>query len=142
MNGKLTDTLIVPAIAGVTAVGVSYFGMGEPMGSIPFFGSRINAGVGIFSAVAGSSLIAESAKNYVLPYIPNNSDYADLEAGLVSPVLNGLACYGLFKVAALSPIDNYFQVEPSFMRAFALGAGSEIFSKYAYDNLIKQYIPQ
>lgn len=141
MQQKLVDTLLVPSIAGATAAGVAYFGLGEK-GNFPIFGSQVNGALGIFAVVTGSSVIAESAKNYILPYISDNMQYAQLEAGLVSPALVGLSTYGLCKLAAMQPVDGFFQAEPSFFRAFALGAGSEMFANYAYNNLISQYVPK
>lgn len=138
---KLVDTLAVPAVVGATAAGVAYFGMGEK-GNVPFYGTTINGAIGVFGAVGTASLIGEYLKNYLLPYIPSNSNYAELEATLINPVLTGVSSAALFRLAAMQPIDGLSLPPPSLGRTFLLGAGSEVAGKYLYDGLVSQYIPK
>jgi hypothetical protein len=122
---KLSDILVRPAVAGVVA-GISSFwvfgtGMGERMNFLGIIGLPPCLGVGL--AAAGGVFLGTVSKDFVLPYLPRNSKFAESEGLVLIPVLSGLATTGIL----------YPSLDGSTMalaKSFGLGAGSAVASDY------------
>lgn len=129
---KLAETFLVPALAGSIAAATSYFVFDED-GDLPILGMKVPGWAGIGGVVFGSLLIGNVAGNWVLPYIPGNVKFANMEKLLVVPVATGASTAALM----------YFAVPTArgqlLMKSFAIGAISEIGAQYGVD-IVKSYI--
>ncbi len=130
---KLSDTLVVPVASGVIAGAVSPWVYGiDYSHTFPTLGN-INAPLGIGLAVGGSVLIGQVAKNYVLPYIPRNSAFAESEGRMLTPALAGVANAGLLYTVS----DGSMSI---IGKNFLVGAGSAVGGSYLSDTWIKPFL--
>jgi len=124
-SSKVVENLLEPAIVGVIAgVMTKVFypdtGISKILNTFELPGPLL---IGL--TVGVSSVVGESLKLWVLPYIKNNSPYANAEAMLVGPALTGLTSVLAIKLGT--------NATPKYLQSFILGAGSSIAGKYAYD---------
>jgi len=118
---KILETLSTPAVVAILGATGAYLIFGES-GKVQFpIVGDMNALLGVGIVTGGSALIGEVSKNYILPYLPNNSQYSDLESKAISPVVSGV-----LTAAFLYPILD----SNNLWKAVALGAGSEIVGSY------------
>ena len=120
-----TRPLIVGALAYFGSMAI------DGVGEATVFGVRM--GMNTFYAITtiGSSLAGQSLKQWILPMLPNNGNYVQLESAFLLPALTGVVDGFVWQL-----FTNYgFAKE-----AFIVGFGSEILGSYIYDQIIKQYI--
>jgi hypothetical protein len=138
LNYKLSDTFVVPALSGAIAAGVTPVVYGIPFysnfqqGGI-FGGVNVPLAVGVSSF--GSTLIGQVAKNWVLPYIPSNSRFAESEGRMLTPVLAGVANMALLGLGA--PNDGTMMLH---LKNFGVGAGSVVAGQYISDTWLAPYL--
>jgi len=124
-NQKISETLVKPAVAGVIAGITAPFLFGIDMkDKINFLGLfDINVMLGVGGAAALGTALGTVSKDWILPYIPRNSKWAEMEGMIITPVLSGLG-------TTLLLIKNVDGTPASYFKVFALGAGSAIGSDY------------
>lgn len=86
----------------------------------------IPAPLGVGASVAASSVAADISRNYILPSLPGNAKYADLEGTAL-----GLGIAGASSAYLLSSIGSR---QPWLIRA-AMGAGSYAAGDYVHGKL-------
>jgi hypothetical protein len=99
MNSQktLVQTLTKPVLVGAVGIVVSKYLLGES-GDFIVFGQNVPDWLAIGGSLVATTLAAESLGNYVLPYLPNNFQFAQTQKLLVEPILNAACLYALFKV--------------------------------------------
>lgn len=132
VNEKVVEQVTRPLLVGAVGALASKFILGENR-DVRLFNMVVPHGwLAIGAITAASSAVSVALKDFALPYIPENKQYANMEGMAVAPILNGVILYGVF--AAGAPL------RPDFFRTFGLGAGSEIAGGYAYDGFVQPYI--
>ncbi len=131
-KSKLVDTLLTPALAGIAAGAGFYFILGEK-DRLPFlnFEEGLPGYLAVGGTVFASSLVANATGSYILPMIPKNYRYADMEKRIIAPVVTGLAAYGLLYLS--DPLIS--QTPGAMLKLVGLGAGSELVAQYAADTV-------
>ena len=105
-------------LSGAVGLAASNLFYGESFGnSLPLLGLSLPAPVLVGGCAAGASLITDAAHRYVLPHIPGNEKYANIESAALGIAASGLSTALLLRYAAGGN-------EESFGQAFLLGAGS------------------
>jgi hypothetical protein len=128
-SSKVSEQFLHPFIVGLVSIAGSY-ASGES-GKVAQIGG-ISLSLPVFQGIVTglSSTGGETLKQWVLPMLPNNAMYSNMESTFLSPVLvgvtNGVAMHLLTKTRG--------------KERFVLGAGSEIAGSYLYDGVIKNYI--
>ena len=122
---KLKNALIPSAFAGAASVGVYYIIAGQDLsGTVPFASFEVP----IWGAVAGSSALGtlggEILTEFVLPMIPKNQEFAQIEEHVIPPVAAGLTTYAAMNLLVSS--------NTSFINAFIIGSGGSVGGKYLY----------
>lgn len=112
---SFTDKLIKGAVSGAIAGGVSMI-MGEGQGSTTIGGFQLPNPLAIGGSVAASSVIADVAHDYALPYISASEKMATIESVALGGGLSGGA------TALILNKENLFTGQT--LNAFLLGAGS------------------
>lgn len=131
MSTPIFDLLLKPTLTGVTsAVGMCFIFDTTTSDSVtlPVIGN-VNSLLATAIIAAFATWLGSLGEDYILPYLPNNSNYATLENKLLNPVLTG----GLFCLLFYNNINN-----DALLKMFLLGAGSNILSSYEAD-MIKPY---
>jgi hypothetical protein len=128
---KISEIVTKPILVGaIGAAGARY--LLDNDGDLVLFGNRIPGWAGFFGTLALTSAVSTVLKDYALPYIPENKDYANMESMAVAPVINGLVLYGVLKAGSLQ--------QPAFVPFFTLGAGSEIAGSYTYNGFVQPWV--
>ncbi len=133
----LADMLARPAIVGL----MSYLGSKIIHGS-----SGKDQSVGVFGmdlsldAFYGglgfvSSMVTETAKKYILPLIPGNSQYAKAEIALLAPAIHGGLNVAMLSIMFPSIANLNGKIKP-----LLIGAGAEFAGDYAYMNFVRSLI--
>lgn len=110
----LSDTLRKGLITGGVAAGGGALLFGET-GQTNFLGYTVPVPVALFAANAASSMLADVAHNYILPSIPGNEKFSNIEAAAL-----GLGVSG----ASSAYILNGTLGTTESMNSALLGAGS------------------
>jgi len=133
VNEKISETFIKPVLVGASG----YLGaklLGEE-GVARILGT-VEIPLPIFYglAAAGGSLGAEIVKQWVLPYIPSNSNRsARTQALLISPIFTGLTTGGAIYLA------SGLRDGRGLRMGITIGAGSELVGQYSY-SVIAPYV--
>lgn len=134
-ESKLIDTFAVPVGAGLIA-GVSFPLIYNVPYSSKFTTGMLkgyNVSVATGLTVTGGSLVGHVAKDWILPYIPNNSFFAEAEGMMLTPVLTGTASALILNSATDGSAS-------SIAKNFLLGAVSEIGSDYINRTFLSKYL--
>lgn len=127
---KLVDTLVTPTLTAAAAAAGLYFILGEN-GNVPFMKDEYRGWVAIGGTAFAASLVANASGSYLLPLVPKNYRYADMEKRLIAPLVTGLAVYGTFYLS--DPLIS--ETPGSMIKLVGLGAGAEILAQYGSDTL-------
>jgi hypothetical protein len=135
---KLSDTFAVPALSGAIAGGITPLVYGVPFNSnfqsgMLLGGFNVPLGVGL--STFGSALIGQVSKNWVLPYIPSNSRFAESEGRMLTPVLAGVANMVLLGYGTSN--DGTMLLH---LKNFGVGAGSVVGGQYLADTWLAPYL--
>ena len=126
----LSDSAMEALIVG----GVSYLaakGMGKDSSIVEKGGVEVGMSTYYGLAGAAGSIIGNSMKQYVLPFIPGNNENGVMaESTLIKPALTG----------AVNGALNQFLIGQQAVDGFIYGAGSQIAGSYIYSGVLKQYI--
>src|SRR5271154_3100310 len=106
-------------LAGGIAAAASYF-MGEAQGSISLLGVNVPIPVAIFGAVGASSIAADLGHDWVLPHIPGNATWTNVESAALGLGLSGGTTSLILNRELGQPTVNFF----------VLGAGSYVAADY------------
>ncbi len=91
MSTQVYDLLLKSTLTGVTAAAGAYFIFGQTTSQIttlPIIGD-VHSILAIAALTVLSRWIGSLSENYILPYLPNNENYAALENKLLNPILPG-----------------------------------------------------
>lgn len=138
-----TSTKLITQFAKPLTVGLlSYFGSMTmlPGSSVSILGFSMDSHLFYGALGVGGSFASEMAHNWLLPYIPGNSKFAQTESMLLAPAVNA----GLFAVATKFTIPSQIAfgmpVKTDLIKPALLGGGAEILGQYAYEAVILPYI--
>ncbi len=134
-NQKISETIATPIIGSVLAGVVSYWIFGFTSGqAINFLGMvDISAAVGAGLGTAAGIALGEVSKNYILPYLPQDSKLADSEGMILLPVLAGLGT----TIVLYKNLDGSMM---SYAKAFGLGALTVPTADYLQRTFLQNYI--
>ncbi len=137
MNYRLADTFATPAVSGIIGAVATPYVYSLPFNS-QFAGGMLggfNVPLGVGLSVFGSALIGQTAKNWVLPYIPHNSYFAESQGRMLTPVLAGVANMALLGIGASN--DGSMMLHG---KNFLVGAGSVVGGQYLTDTWLRPYL--
>lgn len=123
---KLENTLVPSLLAGAIGAGVTYFMYPSAGVKIPFGPLELDPFIATGLAVGLGNMGGEILTQYVMPYIPKNQSFANLEEKVVPAITAGLATYGLAYVLTGGA---------DLKTAMLIGGGSSVASKYVYGML-------
>ena len=115
--------------AGLTAV-IGSLGsvlMGEKDTSVNLFNVNVPAPVAIGIVVGGASIGSELAHDYILPHIPKNERFVNLESSALAVGTAGGLTTAILTYAG-APRENW-------AKSFMLGGGSVVLGQYANNSL-------
>lgn len=136
-QGRLVTNFTKPLVVGI----LTYF-----LSMVVFPNSRYNVrlpfsvGTVSFATYMGllgsvSSFGTQTVSNWILPYIPGNSSYANVEQALLEPGVNG----------ALNVLVTYMLYPGLYndigaLKLFGTGLGAELGGDYIYKNFVLPYV--
>lgn len=128
-----TQTLVKPLVAaGIAGLAANYV---LPGVAKTFNVSLIGKDVPSWMAASGAVFLGSLAADVLQQYIVADSSAVGYTAGMLAgPLLTGAATSAAFLVM------NKNSLGAAGMQIFALGAGSEIAGKYAFDAVIGPYL--
>ena len=115
-------------MSGAVAAAGGYLLFGESGNDIAVAGMNIPASVVIAGSVASASVVSDAAHEYILPMIPQDKKFENVESVALSVATSGLASAGTLRLAGV-PSSN-------MISSFALGSGSYLASDYAYHRVL------
>lgn len=119
-GSSISDKVRKGAITGAVAAAAGYFLFGET-GDTNFLGTAVPVPLALFGGMAASSILADTAHDYVLPHIPGNEKFSNIEAAALGIGVSG---------AASAYILNGTLGTSSAMNSAILGAGSYAAGEY------------
>lgn len=127
-KSKLSEQFIQPLIVGgLGFLGSHFMGDGGKEAIVGSMNMSLPLFMGVVTGV--SSAVGESLKQWVLPMLPNNMNYASMESTFLGPAL----------VGGVDALAVYFLTKTRFTEGLLLGAGSEIAGSYLYSGVIAPY---
>lgn len=133
-NDKANAVAVKPFLVGAMSALGSYMYVSRTAVVLPFW---YPSGIPLYMfhgmAGVGSSMLAEVAHAWILPHISNNNKLANMEAMVLSPVMNGVAMNLITRYAGSENILKNVGMGNSFI----VGAGAEIIGHYAFETLLK-----
>jgi hypothetical protein len=122
MNVKADLTKAV-FVAGAGVLGSIL--MGEKDTKIPLAGMNLPAPLLLGVATGTSSVVADMAHDYVLPHIPHNDKWVNMESSALAVSTAGASTSAILYFGTGMPRENLFN-------SFALGGGAVIAGDYAH----------
>lgn len=113
-------------IGALGAIGSTVL-MGEN-GSVPLFGTNLPASIVVGGACGLSSLVADTAKDYILPNLPNNQKFSHVEGAALGLGASGISTCLILRAAG-APHESY-------LRCVGVGAASYAAGDYIYHNFV------
>lgn len=132
-RSKIVETFAKPVLSGVIAGAIAPPLLGTTYDSIVPGLMNLSTPVAVGLAVAVGTGAGTVAKDWVLPYIPRNSKFAESEGMLLTPVLSGAASTLILSRA----LDGSMK---SYAYAFAIGAGSSMAGDYLHNTILRPYL--
>lgn len=128
-NQKILENIGEPVAVGLAAAAATYFLFSSQ--SIELLGMSMNTALPVGLAVGGSSLIAETIREWVVPAKPGEQPSA-----AVKPLITGGAA-----LVALGALVGYDALDIiAAVKIAALGGASEMIGSYTYHSYIKELL--
>ena len=127
-----TQTLVKPLVAaGIAGLAAGYVMPGNGTFNLGMFDKTIP----LWAATGGAVFLGSLAADVLQQYILADSSALGYTAGMLAgPVISGAATSAAFLIM------NKDSLGAAGLQIFALGAGSEIAGKYAFDAVIGPYL--
>lgn len=134
-KGKLIDQVVKPLInGGLVYLGAKAMGLSGSV-ALPFVDKAYDAPMSLGILGVGSSFGAELAHNFILPHINQHSKFGQMEAMLLSPVING----GLLAGGVYLASPNNLQFLGAG-KVVGLGAAAEVANTYAFETFVRPFL--
>lgn len=131
-SSKLKSMLAKPIVVGiVSALGAKALGQDF---NVDVLGTTLSGPVFYGVLGVGSSLVAETAHQWVLPYLPQSENAVKVESAALSPLLHAATNIVAIKVLCPAMLDSPVV---GYQNPIIIGAGAEFVGAYAFDNFIK-----
>jgi len=127
---KFYDDMIEALVSGGVGIAGGYLFLNESSGNVRFFdlfSMPVPLAIGL--AVAGGSLIASQAHDWLLPYINKSEKMSNIESALLQIGISGGGTAAILVYGAHAPVSN-------IPNMFLLGAGSSVAGEYIYVKFI------
>ena len=133
-KGKFIDQAVKPLINGALCyAGAKALGFDGYI-RLPLINKAHAAPMSLGIAGVVASFGTELAHNFILPHINQHSKFGQMEAMILSPVLNASLITGV--VYAGSPL----QIQGNVVQLMGLGAGAEMASTYAFETFARPWL--
>ncbi len=131
-SSKLKNMLAKPIVVGlISALGAK--AMGQDF-NVEVLGTTLSGPVFYGVLGVGSSLVAETAHQFVLPYLPQSDTAVKVESAALGPLLH--AATNIVAMKILCPAMLASDVV-GYQKPIIIGAGAEFVGAYAFDNFVK-----
>ena len=135
MKGKMIDQITKPILNGLmTYVGAKALGLKYDT-NLPIINRSYEAPMALAIAAVPASFVTEMAHNFVLPGINQHSKMGQMEAMVLSPIIQGALLAGIVQTGGSVQLNNL-----GTMKVFGLGAGSEVISTYAFESVLRPFL--
>lgn len=131
-SSKLKSMFAKPIVVGiVSALGAKALGQDF---KVDVLNTSLSGPVFYGLLGVGSSLVAETAHQWVLPYLPQSESAVKMESAALSPLLH--AATNIVAIKVLCPV-MLSHPAVGYQNPIIIGAGAEFVGAYAFDNFIK-----
>ena len=134
-KGKFIDMAVKPITNGLmTYLGAKALGLNYDT-NLPIIGKSYDAPMALAMAAVPASFVTEMAHNWILPGINQHSKMGQMEAMILSPVIQGGLLAAIVQAGGSVQLGNL-----GTAKVVGLGAGSEIASTYAFEGLVRPFL--